>query len=1145
MKLAKTKLLLGLLLGVTIVTSSVAPFLSVPKAAAAPTFINGKGQTDVPSEGRFIFLSPMQIEDTTTNTYYYVKSTACNQDGLFSCGSSNPGGYADTFREENQDKGHGDSYWYWPTSDGKWVNTPVNNLCKSALVLGIPISGKAAVGERIQAVHLSVVNPTPVAGGKCVVQDGDGRNVPEQDVEGYGIAAGKFAWVQNYNSANDGYRSNNTDYCEDTADTVDSHCLVKSSQVAVTDLTSRNGSAQDQQTLLGLGTIFHWSGKTQLTSYLDDNYSSSPVTDQASITDIVNGLKKGANSNTKSLADPSKYDYYSNSRCISNNSYKAAIVVAKTDPYHATIVSKPKGDTTKGFTDQWTAHDESNGNDDEPSVWADCLYSADDLARSIPSEVWMDPNHQTYTAYIGLADTLQVKLGSGAPTAGGSQGSGSADGTGSSPAINCSVTLFNPLSWFLCPLATALEAVVTELDNEINIYLDISPAKQNAYSTDCSGLKGSESQWCGAYNAWSVVRNVSLGLIAVFALVAIVSQAMGFEIFDAYTVRKILPRLLVAAIGITLSWPLMMWFIQFTDDVGVGIRQLIYAPFSHYAVQLGGGGQFVIGFFGGGAFIVALGFAGLLSFVATAALAVALAFLVLTLRQMLIVMLVIFAPIAIACYVLPNTQKGWKLWSDSFGKALMMFPLIAAFIAIGRVFAAVNSTNAGSINQVIAFTAYFAPYFLIPFTFRLAGGALGSLAGVVNDRGRGVFDRLKKQRQGIMSDRFQKAQNNTLWDTNSGIGKVGNKLASWATDPLNNAAYYGRNTVPGLRKRGLKIADHLGAQGLEQSAKLAEEFKGFNDRGLRALTGVHSGMSDDVQAELKRRGMYGTAPKSLSDLQSMAEVLREHGNGAEINAANAIEGSMGRLATLYQDPEMGRANIAAAGAMALAQHGFLAPKDMPELGNILQDQMGTATAQSVLSQAALMGQRSRPDLKNGYGWMYDRASGKFVDGIHDGGTGGPRDLALVASTNSHDVASAKGGYMDDMKDTYQEILVTSRTNAAYKAASDKKRALGKDQFNAQATAEEKRFAQAYDMHDATLNQVLSWTSPFTQASADVSTAARGWIDDFGLQSEKARYDQMESARSQGSRGGASAGGDGGDGGAGGSGGGGGAGGGGS
>ncbi len=361
-----------------------------------------------------------------------------------------------------------------------------------------------------------------------------------------------------------------------------------------------------------------------------------------------------------------------------------------------------------------------------------------DQAQSLPA-TWKPTAHDGVCTFGNVPVIVTMALTGSVP----SIGSGNTNTSDSGPQIDCHVSLFNPLSWFLCPLATALETVVSGLDDEINNFMNIKPGQGSYDITKCTP----GDQWCYYYAPWSVMRDIALALAVVFALVAIVSQAFGFEIFDAYTLRKVLPRLLIAIIGITLSWPLMMFFINLIDGIGLSIRGLIYHPFAKDfgTVALGGGGQFIASLFVAGA-IGALGFAGLLSFVATAALATSLAFLVLTLRQMVITMLVIFAPVAIVCYILPNTQKAWKLWWDSFSRGLLMFPLIAAFIAIGRVFAAVNSKNTGSINQIIAFTAYFAPYFLIPFTFRLAGGAIATLGGLVNDRGRGAFDRLKKYR---------------------------------------------------------------------------------------------------------------------------------------------------------------------------------------------------------------------------------------------------------------------------------------------------------------------------------------------------------------------------------------------------------------
>lgn len=405
--------------------------------------------------------------------------------------------------------------------------------------------------------------------------------------------------------------------------------------------------------------------------------------------------------------------------------------------------------------------------------------------------------------------------------------------TAGTPTINCSVSLFNPLSWFLCPLASALEVVVTSLDNEINNFLDIKSGK-GSYGTSCSGTS---DQWCSYYQSWSVVRNISLGLIAVFALIAIVSQAFGFEIFDAYTIRKVLPRLLIAAIGITLSWPLMMFFINLTNDLGYGVRQLIYAPFSGLKDELGGGAQFIGAFFGVGSAILLLGFAGLLSFVATGALAVAVAFLVLILRQMVIAMLVIFAPIALACYVLPGTQKAWKLWWDSFSRGLLMFPIIAAFIAIGRVFAAVNSHGTGSINQIIAFVAYFAPYFMIPFTFRLAGGAIATIGGLVNNNSRGAFDRLKKYRTGQVDKNIQGMATGNRFQGDSKAAKAFNEFT-------RNAAL-----VPHAGFNPAKMGQRMQAAGSRHTYDEAVEAMEKNSAVAAVI-----GNDDYLQAALKHPG---------------------------------------------------------------------------------------------------------------------------------------------------------------------------------------------------------------------------------------------------------------------------------------------------
>lgn len=462
--------------------------------------------------------------------------------------------------------------------------------------------------------------------------------------------------------------------------------------------------------------------------------------------------------------------------------------------------------------------------------------------------------------------------------AGSSQLSSDTNGT-SGPTIDCSVHLLNPLSWFLCPLAVAMESVAGGLDNAINSFMCI-----NTGSTDASGAANNvcgtsgNSRLTQYKQSWEVIRDISLLLLVIAALIAIISESLGYELLDAYTIRKALPRLLIVAIGISVSWPLLLWFIDLTNALGIGIRQLIYAPFSGTAthVALGGGGQVAIGLIAAGG-IASLGFVALLSFAATAALAASVAFLVLTLRQMIIVMLVIFSPIAIVCYILPNTQKVWKLWWDSFSKGLLMFPLITGIIAIGRVFAAINSTSQGSINQVIAFTAYFAPYFLIPFTFRLAGGAIGTIGGFVNDKHKGGFNRLS-------SFRGNQAKKNAA------AMKAGNRFTGTKYVPGTRGlatAFNKTSAGIGVGTRGRFGVGLRGAQAIDQmngaaAAQLAQTPAQISmkddDSALRAQT-----YDNDTEA-------FDGVRDYLTDVKHMAPEAAEHEARRAVKAVQAGTG---------------------------------------------------------------------------------------------------------------------------------------------------------------------------------------------------------------------------------------------------------------
>jgi hypothetical protein len=360
-------------------------------------------------------------------------------------------------------------------------------------------------------------------------------------------------------------------------------------------------------------------------------------------------------------------------------------------------------------------------------------------------------------------------------------------GTDTDPELDCSGWDPSAFGWFMCPIVHILTGAVTTLDGYMNSLLTINTepifdrsvncVKTDPNYTDCTTSKQSAQAY---YTAWSNIRNIALALMVLAGLIMVVAQAFGLEILDAYTVRKVMPRLLIVAIGISLSWPFMEFLINLTNDVGGSIREIIYAPFKGInggTFGLRGGGNTLAGAFvlpG----VLALKFGGVFSLVGSALLALGIGFLVMILRQIAITMLVILAPLALACYILPNTQKAYKFWWDAFSKALLMFPIISAFIAAGRVFAVTASSLAkgapgglGSVYEVSSVIAYIAPYFLLPLTVRFAGGLVGTLGGFANDRSRGLSDRLKNYRKNKIAKNGQDLKNGNYFKGTNPVSK--------------------------------------------------------------------------------------------------------------------------------------------------------------------------------------------------------------------------------------------------------------------------------------------------------------------------------------------------------------------------------------
>ncbi len=299
--------------------------------------------------------------------------------------------------------------------------------------------------------------------------------------------------------------------------------------------------------------------------------------------------------------------------------------------------------------------------------------------------------------------------------------------------------------WFGCPIINIIGSTTTWIDDQVQNLMVLQP---NQYKEN-AGLK----------SAWTGFRNIALSLLVAAMMIIVISTALGLSFLDAYTVKKAFPKLIASIIFILLSWWLCILLIDVTTSIGQGLLGIMQAPFGNIgnenistlfkvdgadgALQ---GGVLFVGAVSIFATSGALGIVG--TWLGGALLVLLMAFVTLIARQMFIIVLILFAPLAILAWIFPGSAKAWQFWWSNFTKLLLMYPMVMALIGAGRIFAfSAAGAFTGLYGTIIKLTAYVIPYALIPFTFKAAGGVFGAVASKIQDTGRPGLDKLRKRRQ--------------------------------------------------------------------------------------------------------------------------------------------------------------------------------------------------------------------------------------------------------------------------------------------------------------------------------------------------------------------------------------------------------------
>ena len=297
------------------------------------------------------------------------------------------------------------------------------------------------------------------------------------------------------------------------------------------------------------------------------------------------------------------------------------------------------------------------------------------------------------------------------------------------------------IGWVICPVSNWIAKGMDGLYGLIESYLNFTP------------LTGGDN---GIYQMWDIVRNVANIMFTIGFLVLIYSQITG-SIFSNYTLKKMLPRVIIAAVLVNTSYWICAVGVDISNVAGASVQQLFMNMFDQLgasnsaaddigwekvtAIALGGGSLAAVGLIGatalnGGAMAFAI-----IAALIPALFAVFVAIIILAARQALITILIILAPLAFAAYLLPNTEEWFSRWRKFFISLLVMFPAFAVVFGGSQLAGKLIIQNASNLSVVIlGLVVQVVPLFVTPFLIKLSSGLLSTIIGLTNDKSKGVFD---------------------------------------------------------------------------------------------------------------------------------------------------------------------------------------------------------------------------------------------------------------------------------------------------------------------------------------------------------------------------------------------------------------------
>lgn len=432
---------------------------------------------------------------------------------------------------------------------------------------------------------------------------------------------------------------------------------------------------------------------------------------------------------------------------------------------------------------------------------------------------------------------------------------------------------------------------------------------------------------------WGNFLNIANIILVIAFLVVIYSTATSTGGLSNYDVKKLLPRIIIFAIAINLSFYICMALVDLSTILGKGAFGLLMGGSAGAPPQLISSakktaGEIVIA----GVALVAV--AAVLVILVGAPIIMALLAIVfaLVVRGIALMILVIVSPIAIALYLF-NSQglsKGFTMWRDNYIKLLLVYPLFMLVWGGTRVVSGlVAKGDQGGINALFVLlveaVCLITPALSIMPLFKMSGDIMGKATIAAHSN------------------------------------QAANKFAGWAGSKLTGKP--GDPNSPGLKGRVARAIGAAAGAAAGRAAGAAQNFRGGASTGNiatqlddQAMNSARSKVAKYSDRDLKTAFTTGQIGGKTLDPYRMRAVIEK-----ELPNASAAEVKQSMQAVNTE-------------ADKLRRNGQAADAD-----RLVQTFADTASANG----NSIMGGKSLRNFATSGGWNTSQFEANYADAVAD------------------------------------------------------------------------------------------------------------------------------------------------------------------